>query len=423
MSDFEYLEILNYPISEKNKQLFLNHIESEKDRKAMEKFINQIVHITHQQFFNAIDQVIDKVITFQKDKNLKDRPIFVFTKSTEKNKSSYWIYTYIKKYFNAKNIKIILTHEIDYDSWQDNDIFLFVDDCIYSGSQMSTTITEVMDALQIDETNNTKKKINSLLVVPYISDTGESRILRVVNSYHSKKEYFNFEIIYLKKILPADNYLNSEEYKSIFEYYPNANSAKVEFKNYLIYFDHKVADGVSSFPYIFNGIVPNNRNKPILVKICANKAKINILLGQKKIYSDEYKKNPGKKDFFQKILKLSSEIDDLSDLNELLAQDFDYYPLLTNCENINKSSRTFDTICPLPPYKDEYENYLNKIKKTNPPKPATKIDPPKIDPPKPKPPKIDPPKPVSKIDPSKTNIENLQELINNHFQSLHDLIN
>ena len=41
----------------------------------------------------------------------------------------------------------------------------------------------------------------------------------------------------------------------------------------------------------------------------------------------------------------------------------DFFPLLTNCDHIEKTLDFEESVCPIPPYKDDYPQFLDKIKK------------------------------------------------------------
>lgn len=45
-------------------------------------------------------------------------------------------------------------------------------------------------------------------------------------------------------------------------------------------------------------------------------------------------------------------------------KELDFFPLLTNCDHIEKTLSD-DSLFPVPPYKDEYQTFLQKVKEHN----------------------------------------------------------
>ena len=228
--------------------------------------------------------------------------------------------------------------------------------------------------------DNKVKNIKLSLVVPYISKES----LKDIKNIFEKRNNIKFNVIDHIPIDRADKYLNKEYYElhkininkditidTILDYYPYISN--IDSKPYLIYFDHKVADNVSTFPYILNGLVPNKNNKKIIENIQILK-KIHIY-NELNIYDNNEISHQVKKTQINEINK--KLIKDTEEEEEKL----DFFPLLTNCEHIKKTISN-ESLCPIPPYKDEYETLKSKNK-----------------------------------------IILLQELINNHFQKIHDLIN
>ena len=220
---------LNYEFNKINKQLFLDNTAVDA-REAMEKLLDKIIHVSYYKFIEQIKNNLDKdKVIAQK---LENRPIFFYFDKSHVifEKSNYWIYTYITQYFNKKNIQTVLINNNNYNKLQKDDIVLLVDDCIYSGHQITNTINELYHIININQIN---KEIKLLLFVPYISVEGLESINRL---YKSKKPELNIsKHIKIKKIT---NILELHELNSIFKYY----SKHTELNKYLIYVDHKVAD-------------------------------------------------------------------------------------------------------------------------------------------------------------------------------------
>ena len=378
-----FKKTLNYKINQKNKELFLEKTEKH-IRPAMKILLDNIIHVSHDEFIEKIKKQVDSLNSYIILNIIPNRPIFFYLKENDNNKSNYYVYTYIKKFLEEKdnNIKIDTVSNIEDEKLQENDIILFVDDCIYRGFQMTTNINRFLFKYKYieDIKDNKVKNIKLSLVVPYISKES----LKDIKNIFEKRNNIKFNVIDHIPIDRADKYLNKEYYElhkininkditidTILDYYPYISN--IDSKPYLIYFDHKVADNVSTFPYILNGLVPNENNKKIIENIQILK-RIHIY-NELNIYDNNKITRQDKNTQINKINK--QLIKDTEEEEEKL----DFFPLLTNCEHIKKTISN-ESLCPIPPYKEEYETLKSKNK-----------------------------------------IILLQELINNHFQKIHDLIN
>ena len=188
-----------------------------------------------------------------------------------------------------------------------NDTILLLDDCIYSGEQMRTTI-EYMN-------NNRKLPLNIILFVPFISVNGLDKILKEFASNESLHDICNFKlcdkVYYIKN--NTSYYLGEKEIDDVNNMYGNYFDIK---DLYLIYFDHKLADGVSTIPLFYSGLVPNIHNKNIL----------------------------------------SNSTFQTSDIDKLL-----FIPFINNCQNIRNFNSNVPE-CPYPIYKQTgFIKTINKI--------------------------------------------------------------
>jgi hypothetical protein len=230
-----------------------------------------------------------------------------------KYKSSFWLFEYVKQYINFKTSmtrNIILINNVDNKILKDNDVVILIDDCIYSGAQMSDTIYDM----------NNKKKIKLIfyILVPFISNSGKAKITYFFNlkSYH--RDYC--KIIFPKysfkpKIL--NEILTNDEIILFSKYYNKLQSVSDKF---LIYFDHKLADTVSTLTPFYLGIVPNQKNLQILKQI---------------------------------------NIKDYSNYLNLL----DIIPIINKCDKYKYKVNFNSPKCPAPPYKKSFEKFINIYKK------------------------------------------------------------
>ena len=284
----------------------------------IKKIITNTIHISFEEFIISFKNVISQFLNYMKkikqsNKKLKDRPIYIFIdkkKENYKQKSNYWLYILLKTFLTNIQIKKISSF-ID-SKLKPNDFILFLDDCIYTGTQMSNSIT--INSMILTEN---KLLFNICVLVPFITNIG----LNIINKsiiYNTTLDKCNFNIFYYKLIDNNTNdILTSIEINTIDNFYFNFEKFT---DKYLIYFDHKLADSVSTIPLFYSGLVPNIYNKNIL-------------------------SNPT----FQ-----------TSDINKLL-----FIPFINNCQHIHN----FNSIvpeCPYPIYKESgFIKFINKFNKNN----------------------------------------------------------
>jgi hypothetical protein len=320
-------EPLDHKINEINKQLFIkNSAPDVKD--AIKIVLDNIIHIPHKTFIKEIEKNLEEVISYIP----KDRPIFVYITSNdiENNKSSYWVYLLINNIVKDKYKEINLIQINNFLEVSANDIVLFIDDCIYSGEQMSITINKALKKL---ETNKIKDQIKFIVFTPYMSEKGWKRILNTFKTNLIK--ITNIIKINYIEILPLSTYLTMEDAIKILKYYKIiGNSVNKELEKYLIYFDHKLADETSILPYIFNGSVPNQQNLDII---------------------NEYNK------VLREYTEHKINVTEFSDRTKKILENYVQFPLITYCESMKKDFIHFDDLCPVPPYKEEYNDFRVKV--------------------------------------------------------------
>lgn len=280
------------------------------------KIIKNTFHVSFEDFLMSFKRTIKLLENYikmskmsMKDKKTRNRGIYVFVDKLNKNymeKSNYWLYKLFKSL--CVNFEINTISSFTDESLKPNDFVLLIDDCIYSGHQMSNTIT--FNSMVFTEN---KLKLNICVLVPFITEIGKLTIERAMR-LNTTLDQCSFKLFYSKIISESTNdILTEDEIKIINEYY---NKYENFMSKYLIYFDHKLADEVSTIPLFYSGLVPNNHNRTLLLKTS---------FGAK-------------------------------DVDKLL-----YIPIINNCEKI----RNFNTLvpeCPYPIYKERgYNKLVNTI--------------------------------------------------------------
>ncbi len=324
----EMIEPLSYPINKKNMQIIIDN--SAHDAKGpITKFFNTIKYVPHKRFKQLLQKKLSEVIQIR-NKIAPNRPIFVYIDTNRYQdylyKSNYWIYTYLEQFAKNRNVYIQSVFTLDDAKIIVNDIVLLIDDCIYSGDQMSSAIESM---------NNTyKKNVNMVLFVPFMSAKGLQSI-KIAFKRNSVLRNCQFIISDYEEIKPLkDLGFSMQDGISLFKYYSTSDhnidvQAHNELEKYNIYFDHKVGDYMSSFPAIFSGLVPNENNQIY----------IRALWQIKYNYYDTDKESLLKK--FNRSLE--------------------FYPLLTNCNHLLQPDFNVSS-CPKPPYKDDYQQFLQITK-------------------------------------------------------------
>jgi hypothetical protein len=304
---------MSYPLNRQNVKKFIA-ASAPDARDAVRKFIKATTHISFETFIRYVNKNLRDVVKLVPP----GRPMFVYINEFHKEKSSYWLYLYVKKMAKTQfNIDMKMIDNYNNNSLQHNDILLILDDCAYSGGQISTILAEL-------DTND--KQLHIIIFVPFISDAA-IELIRDIATHNS--DVVKCKISFLKnayKIKPLRDYMNVSEFYTILKYYITSTRAAEEIQKYPIYFDHKLADHVSSFPYLYNGNVPSERNLETAILI-NNKYKRIAWLHSKGLFNVKYLR--------QEIAALENQ--------------YQSFPLFSDDKNL----------FPRPPY---YRGYTNAIK-------------------------------------------------------------
>jgi len=285
-------------------------------RDICKKIIDNTDHISFENMIRRINMNVKDLLKFIG----KSKTIYIYIGFHKNNidikqKSNYWLYIYIInyiKYISNDTIKIITISDFKNTGIRNNSNIILIDDCIYSGNQMSLTINKI----------NFKKKVklNIYLLVSYMSNNGLKLIKKNFNNNKSLK---NSDLIIPKHIYiikSINSILTVEEIKKLQIYY----SSFINLKNkYLIYFDHKLADTVSTITPFYLGIVP-----------CSNNYNIS------KWYYDK-----------QFLI-----------IPDNLINNYRIIPIIKNCSYYNNYLNFNNPQCPFSPYKQSFKEFINIIK-------------------------------------------------------------
>jgi hypothetical protein len=329
-------------------------------KEICEKIIRATMHVSFKDFITKFSNIIKEYYENYKDFHTREkRPVYVF-KSTigiNSNKSNYWFAEIAIKLLNdlfhphGVEIKTLGDYEIRNNTdLKDEDIIIFTDDCIYSGNQLGQKY--------INTYASVGDKLRFYILIPYGSNDGINHIkLSYLGRYPnlSSREYNYYQekirnkcqdycdkdtdeqtskkqkienilenrLIFSKNItiIPSmKSVINEGEFDLLASFYDEYN---IYYNTHLVYFDHKLADAISIPTILYLGVVPNEKNKNIII-------------------SDE---------------------DPSTSINN--KEGLEVIPLIKNCKFYTEKLSLQSPGCPRPPYKADYQETLKKIRDLN----------------------------------------------------------
>jgi len=313
-SKLYYPTPLSYNFNQENVKHFLENSAPDV-RNILEKLLKNTLHISYNEFVSLLE--INMHYFLKTHKMNTNKPLHVFLFNTPESntiyryKSNMWVMNHLISSFPKIQFNVI--NDINDECIQDGDTILILDDCIYSGQQIGGEV------IYKNMLKNTKNNLQICVFAPFMSNEG----MKTIDYYYKRNEQLrnkNCKIHIFAQVIikPIKELLDVNEFKKIFKYYNQQDIGQEE--KYAIYFDHKLADYKSTFPYIYSGVVPNQYNMQLLKKIDESKH----VLQQK---------------YIQKL---------------------EIYPLFQNCEN-QRLPDIWNTTCPYPPYKIGYDNFVKNI--------------------------------------------------------------
>jgi len=291
-----------YPIDFVKADMWINSQCTLYTQKAARFFLEHTKYVDFNTFFYNLRICNNHFINTIKDKNYILLTLYNPFKGI---KSSYWLSHLIYPLLHPKPVDVLPTIE------NSNVItdYLILDDAMYSGVQMYHNLYHIFSVLE--KHNN----ITIHIVVPYY--TNQSIICLDEFTDEITKIGSNITIKIYKLILmkTLQEYLDEDEDNidiiRIKEIYTSIFNIKLD--NVPLYFDHKLPDLISSYPKMYNGILPN------LIK----------LLSYDKISSYvNFINKTSHSDFFYK--KYVYNLDHCIDNSK-----FSFIPYISNCQEID----------------------------------------------------------------------------------------
>jgi hypothetical protein len=295
-------------INEKNLNKYINLYKKE-NKEFIREVIQNTVYVSFKKFYAELKFQIEKFNRYLKDNSIS-KYVFVLGVGSDSGastldfnifKSNLWVFMLGWKYLKIKPYDILLNLNtalrLHYPKIKD---FLLVDDCSYSGDQMFNQVIKVASTeflfhdkkgyLIKTETKNTvyqpiqEKLANIHLVIPYLSKIAYEKIkeLDLLTGFNIIR--YNSYIIN-----PFKDILNSTTLKTVSELYKNFYKF-VDFGNLIpIFFEHKIADMISTIDLILikGQVIDEPKKRLVFVDSCEYSKKTN--------FNPEY--NYNKKDF------------------------------------------------------------------------------------------------------------------------------
>ena len=284
-------------------------------REIAKKIFDNTVHVSFESFLARLNSNIYHLISIS-DVN---RPIFVYMDKVYnyETKSNYWLYLYVKgfvSYITNDKKEVNIITNFNNSELKKGDKIVLIDDCIYSGTQMSETISDIYIY--------NKESYDFYLLVSYISIPG---LYRVLDFFYLNENLNNSSITNAKYqyLLKSTNSILTEKEMDLmnrFYYVKNLFNNK-----YMIYFDHKLADIVSTLTDFYLGIVPNKKNLATII--------------------NDYKYNKS--------------------IQNRYSDNIQVIPVIKNCKHYTKNLDIMSPKCPAPPYKPSFKDFIKIMKNKN----------------------------------------------------------
>lgn len=278
-----------YKINKELKEKFLKDVNKYYGKQVSETLrllIDMTTYVTFDEFYDSLKKCIDIFL----DKIGNNSYVMLYL--GREDKSNFWVTELALDYIinnypekmpadilrNYKDIEYLFREEA-------GDVkYVAFDDCSYSGLQLS-------DHIEKELTDNPNRD-NFYVIVPYISNSAYKLILDMNGiEYTTNNVIFNNKILKISEILNINGYDDKFIYDFIqnlliyvndFEIGPDKGSAEYEdedfnanIDNVPIYFDHKIADSVSTYPKIYSFGIIYDKDKHVyiydwLIKKCIN---------------------------------------------------------------------------------------------------------------------------------------------------------
>ncbi len=220
------------------------HAHHEYYQPALTEVVNKVKRIRHREFIGELKKVVE-----QFNEKLETVENKSYTILVQPHKSNQWVADWAVDDLNHLNHaefkELGEKHASSFIAFLDRikntervaqRIVLF-DDCSYSGTQLSEHVKAIFTKYEAEHRANPTIHV----IVPFITDYAFELIKKV----GEEKKHRKLEIIYSKKIISVEQALSKEHILKLKELY-NWSAEPIETQGRgLIYFDHKIPNGMS----------------------------------------------------------------------------------------------------------------------------------------------------------------------------------
>ena len=243
-----------YPLNKDYIKKYLENSNPE-HRDILQKLFDNTKHISYRTFKFVLYNNFRELIHYCKINKIETILLYLDKIDADDitEKSNFWVaqhfYQYLKK--NKINIKInIIYNSNDIKYLPDNSFILILDDCSYTGKQLHSVLKKHF--------NNKYKIFNIYIIIAFITNDA----LELLSTEIPK----NINIIF------SNNYTIINDF---FSYLTDADKLRAFIKlkiynQYPIYFDHKLADYVSTYTDIYSGKIIDSDIVIPIISNCEN---------------------------------------------------------------------------------------------------------------------------------------------------------
>ena len=246
-----YIPSISYPLNQTNIKRYLDATDV-RYRHILKKLFDNTIHISYDKFQTSLYIQFESFIKYCNDNTITQ--ISLFLDNIDKNditqKSNFWVAQHFYQYLKTNNIKIkinIIYNKKDIQFLNDRELILILDDCSYTGNQLKSVLTK--------DFKSDYRVYNIYILIAYITEKAIKRI--------TSTKLDNITLIlseYNQIIKNFFSYLTDDEIKL-------ATLLLGEDK-YPIYFDHKLADYISTYTEIYSGKIINSTSVIPVITNC-----------------------------------------------------------------------------------------------------------------------------------------------------------
>lgn len=239
-----WVDNISLQISEDAKKHYLSAVgECSPDYAVTKDFLENVTYIPYHRFVKALDTCISHALPCLISAQKWSPYLHKTTEGPPFIKSSFWVLNHVLDRFPI--VKRNMTWEP-----KSADFVVYFDDASYSGDQI------VEFVFSYNENNPSLRDMKGIVfIIPFMSNNAEARLHRIKSRVLAAAPDLKFEIFRTETFYTLAETIGTES-KSLHRGY----------SKYAIYFDHKIADGVSTLDYVLKGRIPALEQLEIIEK-------------------------------------------------------------------------------------------------------------------------------------------------------------